>query len=70
MRLLPRFREDTILREQLALISENYIFGVLGYFGTMVLATVVLRVLGSGIEVLYWLGANALIVCIVLISYF
>ncbi len=69
MRLLPRFREERILREQVALIYKNYVTGIVGYFLTTLIATVVLSFVSEAKGIFYWLAASAIACLIILFRY-
>ena len=57
MRVLPRFSEDRVLREQVALIYSNYYVGFLGFFAVTILCTGVIWYETGAIPVLFWLAA-------------
>lgn len=69
MRLLPRFREERILREQVALVYKNYITGIVGYFLTTLIATIVLSLTSEANGIFYWLTLSAVTCLIVLFRY-
>jgi len=69
MRQFPRFREERILREQVTLIYQNHITGIVGYFLTTLIATVVLSFVSEAKGIFYWLAASAIACLIILFRY-
>lgn len=70
MRLLPRFREERILREEVALVYRNYAVGLIGIFLVTILAAVILFIVSEPKGVFYWLTASAFVSFVPLIRYF
>ena len=62
MRLLPRFREERILREEVALVYENYYTGILGYFSVTLISSIVVFIT-SGIQSIFILTIASAIAC-------
>lgn len=60
-KFLPRFREERILREQVALVYKNYPVGILGLFIATVIATFVLSVESEANGIYYLLLLSAIV---------
>ena len=69
MRLLPRFREERILREEVALVYRNYYVGIFGFFLVTVIASTVLYIVSDPKGIFYWLAACAVVSFIPLFRY-
>ncbi len=69
MRLLPRFREDRILREQVALVYRNYLLGIVGFYLTTVMAAVVLDIVSEPKGIYIWLAASTVVCSFALFDY-
>ncbi|PCJ22723.1 MAG: hybrid sensor histidine kinase/response regulator [SAR86 cluster bacterium] len=57
MRLFPRFHEERILREEIALIYQNYVGGLVGYFSSALIASGVIYNVSGSKEIFYWFSA-------------
>lgn len=69
MRLLPRFREERILREQVALVYKNYFVGILGFYMVTIIATIILKMVSEPTGVYYLLLASTAVCFVPLIRY-
>ena len=69
MRILPRFREDRILREEVALVYQNYVFCLLGYLFSTTVAAIVVHSASEAKGIFYWWFATALVTFFVLYRY-
>lgn len=69
MRLLPRFREERILREEVSLVYQNYIVGIVGYYLAAIITTVILYQVSNASDILYWLFAATVVTFVVLFRY-
>ncbi|MBX2868843.1 MAG: hybrid sensor histidine kinase/response regulator [Acidiferrobacterales bacterium] len=69
MRLLPRFREDRVLREQVALVYRNYLPGIVGFYLTTVMAAVVLDIVSDPKNIYLWLTVSTIICAFALFDY-
>ena len=69
MRLLPRFREERILREEVKLVYQNYLTGILGYYFATVISTIILHQVSHAEGIFYWLTASTFACFIILFRY-
>jgi len=69
MRLFPRFREERILREEVALVYKNYPVGIFGFFLVTVIATAVLYIVSEPKGIFYWQAACAVVSFVPLFRY-
>ncbi len=69
MRLFPRFREERILREEVALVYKNYPVGIFGFFLVTVIATAVLYIVSEPKGIFYWQAACAAVSFVPLFRY-
>ncbi len=61
MRILPRFREERILREQVALVYRNYVVGMLCYFLAAGLVTATIYTATGPVAIFYWFAAATIV---------
>ena len=61
MRLLPRFRKERVLREEVALVYQNYVAGIAGFFFSALIACNVIYNISETKEILYWITAITLV---------
>jgi two-component system, sensor histidine kinase len=69
MKLLPHFREERILREEVKLVYQNYVTGLICVFLLTILAAVILFIVTEPKGVFYWLAASAVVSFVPLIRY-
>lgn len=69
MRLLPRFREERILREEVALVYQNYFVGIIGYYFATVISSVILHQASGENDIFYWLSVSTIACSIILFRY-
>ncbi len=69
MKLLPRFREEYILREEVALIYQNYFIGILGYFFANVITSIVIYHVTKSRTVFLWTFISAITCFVILYRY-
>lgn len=66
MRLLPSFREERILREEVALVYENYYTGILGYLSVVYISSIVIYIT-EGVRSVFILTALCSISCFIIL---
>lgn len=69
MRLLPRFREERILREQVALVYKNFVTGIVGYYFATIITTIILHQISDETDIFYWLATSTIACSIILLRY-
>ena len=67
---LPRFREDAILREQVAQVYQNFVMGIVGYYITAATMTFIILANQTSKTIWYWQLANTVVCGGVLLRYF
>ena len=67
---LPRFREDAILREQVAQVYQNFVMGIVGYYITAATITFIILANQSSKAIWYWQLACTIVCGGVLLRYF
>jgi two-component system, sensor histidine kinase len=61
MKILPRFREERVLREQVALMYRNYVVGTFGYLICAILVTLVIHFETAAPGIYYWFAAAVIV---------
>lgn len=69
MRLIPRFRDERILREQVSLVYQNFVVGTLGYFFAAAVATFVVGTTTNSNEIYPWFFATGVVTFGILFRY-